>query len=43
MKSRNTAPNSKKETKQAPKAKEARKWNDDYEEANTKNINYYDK
>jgi hypothetical protein len=40
-----SAPNSKKETKQAqaPKAKEARKWNNEYEEANARNIDFYDK
>jgi len=43
MKSRNSAPNSKKEAKQPPKGKEARKWDDQYEEANAKNIDFYDK
>lgn len=43
MKSRNSAPNSKKEAKQAPKSKEARKWDDQYEEVNAKNLDFYDK
>jgi len=43
MKSRNSAPNSKKEPKQAPKGKEARKWDNEYEEVNAKNLDFYDK
>ncbi len=43
MKSRNSAPNSKKEPKQPPKGKEARKWDNEYEEVNAKNLDLYDK
>jgi len=43
LKSRNSAPNSKKEAKPTQKGKEARKWDDQYEEVNAKNIDFYDK